>query len=47
MVDFNIDIDKPDSAGYAQLNNFCDIFDLANMIKEKNIYLKTNHQGLT
>ena len=29
MADFNIDMDEPDSQVCAQLNNFCDIFDLA------------------
>ena len=34
MGDLNIDMDKPDSPAYAQLNDFCDIFDLANMINK-------------
>ena len=46
MGDFNIDMDKPDSRAYAQLNGFCDIFDLANMIDKKTCFIKTTHQGL-
>ena len=34
MGDLNIDMDKHDSPAYAQLNDFCDIFDLANMINK-------------
>ena len=34
MGDFNIDMDKPDSPVYAELNDFCDIFGLANMINK-------------
>ena len=44
MEDFYIDMDKPDSPGYAQLNSFCDIFDLANMINEKTCFTK-NHSS--
>ena len=44
MGDFNIDMDKPDSLACAQLNNFCDIFDLANMINEKTCFSK-NHSS--
>ena len=44
MGDFNIDMDKSDSPACAQLNNFCDIFDLANMINEKTCFSK-NHSS--
>ena len=44
MGDFDIDIDKPDSSPCSQLNNFCDIFDLANMINEKTCFSK-NHSS--
>ena len=40
--DFNIDMDKPDSPTCAQLNDFCDIFDIANMINEKTCFGKNN-----
>lgn len=45
--DFTIDMDNPDSLPYAHLNNFCDIFDFANMINEKGCFIKKTHQGLT
>ena len=44
MGDFNIDMDKSDSPACAQLNDFCDIFDLANMINEKTCFSK-NHSS--
>ena len=34
MGDFNIDMDNPDSPDYAQLNDFCDIFNFANQRKK-------------
>ena len=40
MGNFNIDMNKPDSPACAQLNDFCDIFDLANMINEKTCFSK-------
>ena len=40
MGDFNIDMDKPDSTTCAQLNHFCDVFDLSNMINEKTCFSK-------
>ena len=42
MGDFDIDMDKPDSPAYAQLKDFWDIFELANMINEKACFTK-NH----
>ena len=44
--DFHIDMDKPDSLAYAQLNNFCDIFNLANMINEKPCFNKNHSSGI-
>ena len=44
--DFRIDVDKPDSLAYAQLNNFCDIFHLANMINEKTCFIKNHSSGI-
>ena len=46
MGDFNIDMDKPDSRAYAQLNGFCDIFDLANMIDKKTCFIKNHSSGI-
>ena len=40
MGDFNIDMDKPDSTTCAQLNHFCDVFDLSYMINEKTCFSK-------
>ena len=42
MGDFNIDMDKPDSPACAQLNNFCKIFDHANMINVKTCFTKSH-----
>ena len=42
MGDFNIDMDKPDSLVCAQLNDFCKIFDLANMINVKTCFTKSH-----
>ena len=39
-------MDKSDSLAYAQLNNFCDIFNLANMINEKNCFIKNHSSGI-
>ena len=47
MGDFNIHMDKPYLPAYAQLNDICDTFDLANMIEKKLVSSKTTHQGLT
>ena len=47
MGDFNIDLDKTDSSAYAQLNDFCDIFDLANMINKKTYFNKNHSSRLT
>ena len=42
--DFNTDMDERDSPAYAQLNDFCDIFDLPNIINEKTFFTK-NHSS--
>ena len=44
--DYHVDMDKSDSLAYAQLNNFCDIFNLANMINEKNCFIKNHSSGI-
>ena len=44
MGDFNTDMDKPDSPTCAQLNNICNISDLANMINERTCFTK-NHSS--
>ena len=43
MGDFNFDMDNPDLPVCAQLIDFCDIFDLANMINEKTCF--RNHSS--
>lgn len=44
MGDFNVDTNKPDSQAFAQLKDFCYIFDLANTIYEKTCFTK-NHSS--
>ena len=44
MGDFNIDLDKPDSLNCPLLNEFCDMFDLSNMINNKTCNTK-NHSS--
>lgn len=41
---FNIDTDKPYSPAWAQLNDFCDKYDLTNMIHKKTCFSK-NHSS--
>ena len=45
MRDFNIDIAKEDCLGFDKLEEFCDTFDLTNLIKCQTCY--TNNRKLT
>ena len=42
MGDFNIDLNKTDCIGFGKLEEFCDNFNLTNIVKKNTCFTKTN-----
>ena len=42
MGDFNVDLNKTDCIGFGKLEEFCDNFNLTNIVKKNTCFTKTN-----
>ena len=42
MDDFNIDLNKTDCIGFGKLEEFCDNFNLTNIVKSNTCFTKNN-----